>query len=112
MNYSMTNTQTRACHVAFYKMFGCFIDCFVWLALLPLVIIRLSMIKKRKNIYMYAHARDTPTPPVFACNLDIFFGKLVTCTHYGATYWVIPIGYGVFPRRIYSDCTDRIASCQ
>ena len=25
--------------------------------------------------------------PISICNIAIFFGKLVTCTHYGATYW-------------------------
>ena len=45
--------------------------------------------QKCKEIYIFcrAYARDTPGPPAFACNLDIFFSELVTCTHYGATYW-------------------------
>ena len=34
-----------------------------------------------------AYAWDSGGPSAFACNIDIFFGKLVTCTHYGATYW-------------------------
>ena len=42
-----------------------------------------------KKIYFSSctHAWDTGDSPAFACNLDIFFGELVTCTHYGATYW-------------------------
>jgi len=32
-------------------------------------------------------ARATGGYWVLVCNLTIFFGKLVTCTHYGATYW-------------------------
>ena len=85
----MTNTQTRTRYIAFYKMFDCFIDCFVWLALLPLVIIRLSMMKKHKNIHMYAHARDTPPPTTFSSNVAIFLCKIVTYMSYGATFRVI-----------------------
>ena len=67
---------------------------------------------KYKDLLPYGYAWDTGGGRALACNLDIFLCEIVTCTHYGATYWVIPIGYSVFPRRIYSDCTDRIASCQ
>ena len=44
-----------------------------------------------------AYAWDTRGGAVFACNLDIFFGKLVTCTHYGATYWDNLQGTVYFP---------------
>ena len=34
------------------------------------------------------------------------------CTSYGATLWDSVVGYGVFPRRFYSDCTDQFLFCQ
>ena len=42
---------------------------------------------KYKDLLPYGYAWDTGGGRALACNLDIFFGKLVTCTHYGATYW-------------------------
>ena len=97
-----------------------------WWLCLPLVF---SLIRK---IYFLpcTHARVTGGVWVFACNLDIFFGKLVTCTHYGATYWdtlyskrcrggrvpilrtVILGGYGVFPGGLHSDCIVGFTFCQ
>ena len=52
-----------------------------------LEVIKLSMIEK---IYFYrvTHAWDTGDSPVFACNLDIFLCKIVTCMSYGATFRV------------------------
>ena len=54
---------------------------------------------EKKDIYFLpcTHARDTGGPGAFACNLAIFFGKLVTCTHYGATYWGNLQGTVYFP---------------
>jgi hypothetical protein len=50
--------------------------------------------------------------PISICNVAIFLVKLVTCTSYGATLWDSVVGYGVFPRRFYSDCTDQFLFCQ
>ena len=49
---------------------------------------------------------------VLVCNVAIFLVKLVSCTTYGATLWDSVVGYGVFPRRFYSDCTDQFLFCQ
>ena len=49
---------------------------------------------------------------VLVCNVAIFLVKLVSCTTYGATLWDSVGGYGVFPRRFYSDCTDQFLFCQ
>ena len=38
-------------------------------------------------IFFIEYATATGGDWVLVCNLAIFFGKLVTCTHYGATYW-------------------------
>ena len=46
------------------------------------------------------------------CNVAIFLCEIVTCTSYGATLWDSVVGYGVFPRRFYSDCTDQFLFCQ
>ena len=48
---------------------------------------KFSLQKSAEIFISCTHAWDTGDSPVFACNLAIFFGKLVTCTHYGATYW-------------------------
>ena len=50
--------------------------------------------------------------PISICNVAIFLVKLVSCTTYGATLWDSVGGYGVFPRRFYSDCTDQFLFCQ
>ena len=50
--------------------------------------------------------------PISICNVAIFLVKLVSCTTYGATLWDSVVGYGVFPRRFYSDCTDQFLFCQ
>ena len=65
-----------------------------------------------KYLLPYGYAWDTGGGRALACNLAIFLCEIVTCMSYGATFRVIPIGYGVFPRRIYSDCTYQITSCQ
>ena len=56
-----------------------------------LLVVVVALVINDKTNYKYfcpmTHAWDTGGGAVFACNLDIFFGKLVTCTHYGATYW-------------------------
>ena len=51
------------------------------------------------KIYFYCvtHAWDSGGPGAFACNIAIFFDKLVTCTHYGATYWDNVQGTVYFP---------------
>ena len=49
---------------------------------------------------------------VLVCNVATFLVKLVSCTTYGATLWDSVGGYGVFPRRFYSDCTDQFLFCQ
>ena len=72
-----------------------------------------SMRITQKNINKsHTHARATPPPPAFACNGDIFLREIVSCTSYGATLWDSVVGYGVFPRRFYSDCTDQFLFCQ
>ena len=68
--------------------------------------------KKRYIFRACAYARVTPGPPAFACNVDIFLRKIVSCTSYGATLWDSVVGYSVFPRRFYSDCTDQFLFCQ
>ena len=51
-------------------------------------------------------------PYVYVCNVAIFLCEIVTCTSYGATLWDSVVGYGVFPRRFYSDCTNQFLFCQ
>ena len=66
----------------------------------------------RKDLLPCAYARVTGGPTVFACNVAIFLCEIVSCTSYGATLWDSVVGYGVFPRRFYSDCTDQFLFCQ
>ena len=59
-----------------------------------------------------AYAWVTGGGVAYACNVAIFLCEIVTCTSYGATLWDSVVGYGVFPRRFYSDCTDQFLFCQ
>ena len=72
-----------ACDVKFYSWL------IVWGGVVCLWCVLGGVHLENKNIYFLpcTHARDTGGPGAFACNLAIFFSKLVTCTHYGATYW-------------------------
>ena len=53
--------------------------CLPWYVFLEVV--------KCKDLLPCAYAWDSGGGIALACNLAIFFSKLVTCTHYGATYW-------------------------
>ena len=48
---------------------------------------KFSLQKSAEIFISCTHAWDSGGHTHIACNLAIFFGKLVTCTHYGATYW-------------------------
>ena len=81
----MTNSMTRIYDVYIignylFKVYFLGLACLPWLC-------NLGGVVNYKYFCPMAYAWDTGGGVVFACNLDIFFGKLVTCTHYGATYW-------------------------
>jgi len=82
-----------ACDVKFYSWL------IVWGGVVCLWCVLGGVHLENRNIYFLpcAYARDTGGPGAFACNLAIFFGKLVTCTHYGATCWDNLWGIVYFP---------------
>ena len=88
--------------------------CWVWLFCLWFIVNELEIDKSkvaeilmcvcvRMGHWGYGH---------MLCNVAIFLCEIVTCTSYGATLWDSVVGYGVFPRRFYSDCTDQFLFCQ
>ena len=82
---------------------------------LPLVLHqwwRNDKLKLAENIRACAYAWVTRGTGIFACNVAIFLCEIVCCTSYGASLWDSVVGYGVFPRRFYSDCTDQFLFCQ
>ena len=48
---------------------------------------KFSLQKSAEIFILRTHAWDSGGHTHIACNLAIFFDELVTCTHYGATYW-------------------------
>ena len=86
-----------------------------WVVFLPLVIVNEEGFDKSKLaeiLIVRTHAWGSGGHWHIACNVDIFLCEIVTCTSYGATLWDSVVGYGVFPRRFYSDCTDQFLFCQ
>jgi hypothetical protein len=78
--------------------------CWGWL--LPSVDYQTINDKLPRNIFVCGRARDTPPPPVFACNVAIFLRKLVTCT----TMWAYPLGNPCIKRGgcVYCICIPEV----
>ena len=109
----MTNSITWACVRHLCRILSRVL-CWVWLVCLWFIVNELEIDKSKvAEILMcvcirmghggYGH---------MLCNVAIFLRKIVSCTSYDATLWDSVVGYGVFPRRFYSDCTDQFLFCQ
>jgi hypothetical protein len=109
----MTNRFTWACvrdHCQYYLW--CFGGCGCFAFGLLSMRSELTNQKWQKYLCAYAYAWVTGGMGICVCNVAIFLCKIVTCTSYGASLWDSVMGYGVFPRRIYSDCTHQFLFCQ